>query len=46
MKKHMEMWLMLVEVRSASRCILDVELPIKDEMLEKLRMNRVTSSFE
>jgi hypothetical protein len=45
-KKHMKMWLMLVEVRNASRCILDVGIHTKDKMLERLRMDKVTRSCE
>jgi hypothetical protein len=42
----MEMWLMLVVVRNDSRCILDVGIYTRDKMLERLRRDRVTSSFE
>jgi hypothetical protein len=42
----MEMWLMLVEVRNASRCISNVGIYIKDLMLGQLRMVRVAGSFE
>jgi hypothetical protein len=37
---------MLVEVRNASRCILNVGIYIKDMMSGQLRMDRVTSSCE
>jgi hypothetical protein len=37
MEKHMEMWLMLIEVRSASRYFFKVGISDEDKLLEQLK---------